>query len=65
MNWQGGKGAPHNLEEAAALGGPAALLERGRLVSFATPDSVEQLRGLMQSIQTEAAARASSGDKWL
>ncbi len=57
--------ATHNLEEAAALGGPAALLERGRLVSFATPDSVEQLRGLMQSIQTEAAARASSGDKWL
>ncbi len=57
--------ATHNLEEAAALGGPAALLEQGRLVSFAKPDSVEQLRGLMQTIRNEAAARASDGDKWL
>ena len=55
--------APHNLEEAAALGGPVALLDKGRVIFFGKTGALE-LREMMEKLEKNDAGPAGKQDPW-
>jgi len=54
--------ATHNLEEAVALGGKVALLDRGRILFFGKVGDARELRDMMEPLDKNPA---HGGEPWL